>query len=332
MSALLLEFVGRSAALAFNLGSTISSNIANKATLQQLPYPAALTAMHYIGSCFITTSLLCLGAFQSVGIPPEHRGKFAALIAAWAMHDTLCSWAVASGLNFSSHESMKVLAVPIVGIVDLKWHGKSRSPFQAIVLAVACCATAVATASDVRLNTLGSVLIALLIVLTGTAQKILIEHMQQRVGISSLHLMHAAFPCLLLSSLLVVPTVDPPGVTTTVWSSALLSSLRNSTVAAVFVDFSTTVVIGSTSALALVLLGQFRTCGTLLAHVFIYDKVLSDEVAISACVAVVSIYLYMIHVTGINVQHWHPATRHRESYEPLTAANDKDSQSPWRWS
>ena len=76
-----------------------------------------------------------------------------------------------------------------------------------------------------------------------------------------------------IGGLLLVPVMDPPAVLSLLvaLSPELLTSLAWSSFAAVCINFSTTLVLGVTSALTLVLLGQLKSCGALLAGALLFD-------------------------------------------------------------
>merc|ERR1712176_1016504 len=101
------------------------------------------------------------------------------------------------------------------------------------------------------------------------AQKMLNEHMQQRGGLSTLQLMQAAFPAMTFIGICITPLMDPPGMLAHL-DAAIVNRIVLSGAVAVCINISTTLVLGVTSALALVLLGQVKTCCVLLAGVLLF--------------------------------------------------------------
>lgn len=79
----------QAAALLFNLGSALATIIFNKHALKLFPYPAALTALHYLCSCTSTFALLKAGTFEPGVLLPAHRHQFMILIIAWAVCNAL---------------------------------------------------------------------------------------------------------------------------------------------------------------------------------------------------------------------------------------------------
>ena len=197
-------------------------------------------------------------------------------------------------------------STPIIAVVDFLWHGKRVSARGGLLLCLACAGVAAATVSDVQLNARGACL-ALASVLTGIAQKMLNEHLQQRGGLSSLQLMQLAFPPMTLIGLALVPAMDPPGVLDALSRVAAdadaLMSLGASALAAICINVSTTLVLGATSALSLVLLGQVKTCSVLLAGALLFDAVPTTRAATGSAMAVASIGVFAyLKVAGLERQ------------------------------
>ena len=116
----------------------------------------------------------------------------------------------------------------------------------------ACCGVAVATVSDVQLNARGATL-AVFSVLSGVGQKMLNEHLQQRGGLSTLQLMDLCFPAMTVLAVLTVPLMDKAGVLARVGSLSASEAglVALSSAVAVSINYSTTLVLGVTNALAL---------------------------------------------------------------------------------
>ena len=64
---------GQGAALAFNFASALLTIVANKYALRRFPYPAALTALHYVCSLAAVCALHAGGAFQRGASGPGTR-------------------------------------------------------------------------------------------------------------------------------------------------------------------------------------------------------------------------------------------------------------------
>ena len=211
-------------ALSFNFLSALCTIITNKYALNAFPYPASLTAIHYLFSWGAVAAALYFGVFERGTVQAEHKNLFYMLVVAWAMCNALSNASLgANSVGF--YQLMKVLTTPIVVFVDFIWHNKKISSGKAWVLALACLGIAVATVSDVKLSLRGT-LIALSSVMTGVMQKMLNEHMQQRGGLSTLQLMLEAFPTMTLIGFALVPIMDPPGVLSVQMTTSLLTKVH----------------------------------------------------------------------------------------------------------
>lgn len=279
--------------LSFNFFSAIGTIVANKYALKLFPYPTALTAVHYVASLSVCAVLHACGVFEPVKwVKPEQSRLFVALVIAWAVCNALSNASLgANSVGF--YQLMKVLTTPAVALVDYLWHGKRVTGCRAALLACACCGIALATVSDVQLNARGSSL-ALASISTGIVQKMINEHLQQRGGLSTLQLMYLAFPYMTLIGCGLIPILDPPGLTSVAFTSDMLTQLGASAAAAVCINFSTTLVLGATSALSLVLLGQLKTCAVLVAGVLLFDAPPRRAAVLGASVAILSIGWYAL--------------------------------------
>ncbi|KAL3928612.1 MAG: hypothetical protein SGPRY_002313, partial [Prymnesium sp.] len=223
-------------ALVFNFASALCTIVANKYALKVFPFPAALTAIHYVLSWAAVQLALRLGIFVRGTVPHDQRKLFYSLVVAWATCNALSNASLeANSVGF--YQLMKVLTTPIVVFIDFVWHGKVISCGKAAVLALACLGIAVATVSDVQLTLRGS-LIALASVMFGVAQKTLNEHMQQRGGLSTLQLMLEAFPPMTAIGILLVPLMDPPGLITSRYTWPVITKVSRSCSCAPHIDAS----------------------------------------------------------------------------------------------
>ena len=140
-----------------------------------------------------------------------------------------------------------------------------------------------------QLNLRGS-LLAISSVLTGVAQKTLNEYMQQRGGLSTLQLMDLSFPWMTIIGVASAPFMDRPGALGSLVSLSAPEAglVLASCGAAIAVNYSCTLVLGVTNALALVLLGQGKTCSFLLVGYLLFDRRQSATALAGAALALAS--------------------------------------------
>ena len=278
--------------LLFNFSSALLTIIVNKYALAVFPHPAALTALHYLISSAFVASLRSAQTFERATVAPRHRAAYLALICIWALCNSLSNASLeANSVGFYS--LLKVLVVPIVALLDYLVYAKALPFGKAALLVTACCGVAVATVSDVQLNARGATL-AVFSVLSGVGQKMLNEHLQQRGGLSTLQLMDLCFPAMTVLAVLTVPLMDKPGVLARVRSLSASEAglVALSSAVAVSINYSTTLVLGVTNALALVLLGQLKTCAVLLAGYLLFDAAPNSRVLGGATTAMSSLCAY----------------------------------------
>lgn len=298
--------------LSFNFISAIVTIVANKTALKLFPFPATLTAVHYISSLAVCVVLHVAGIFPTGSVQPAQRKLFASLVVAWAVCNALSNASLgANSVGF--YQLMKVLTTPIIVVIDYLWHSKRVSSGKAMLLALACAGIAVATVSDVQLNLRGTCL-ALASISTGIIQKVLNEHLQQRGGLSTIQLMHLAFPWMTLIGICLAPLLDPVQDLLSVdFTYELMVPLVTSAMAAVCINFSTTLVLGATSALSLVLLGQLKTCAVLLAGVMLFDAKPNLQAELGAATAILCIGWYAV----LKVLDKQPKPAEKQTSQPL---------------
>ena len=281
--------VFQGAVLAFNWLTAVCTIAANKSALKIFPYPATLTALHYAASTGLVVGLRLGGVFQRGSVASRHRQAWFALIAVWALCNSFSNASLeANSVGF--YQLMKVLVTPIVVLLDRILYSKRLDYRKTTCLVLACLGVGIATVSDVQFNLRGA-LIALCSVLTGVAQKVLNEFMQQKAGLSTLQLMDLCFPAMTVIGICIAPLMDRPGVLShlTALSPHDGGLVALSSLAAVTINYSTTLVLGVTNALALVLLGQMKTCSVLLVGYVVYDAPPNAAVLAGAALAVVSL-------------------------------------------
>ena len=134
-------------------------------------------------------------------------------------------------------------------------------------------------------------------VATAAAQKVLNSHVQQIGGLSSLQVMHHAFPAMSLLSIAYIPLMDShlDKLLSMSWLSlpAVVNILASS-LAAFCATWSATLIFGMIGALAHVLLGQVKTCTVLLLAAMLYDARPTTEGVTGSVLALGAITAYSV--------------------------------------
>ena len=120
---------------------------------------------------------------------------------------------------------------------------------------------------------------------------------------STLALMRAVLPFAICVQAAISPIVDPPGIMDFVWTKEAFLWIGLSGVAAFLVNFSGFLVMGNISALAHVLLGQFKTAIIMVLATVIFGSRYSAVQLLGAVGAVIAIVVYS-HVTIVEKQQY----------------------------
>ena len=287
--------VAQSLVLAANFASALAVISLNKRAFSFFPFPAALTCLHYLVSWAGVEALHAYGVFEPAPVPPGHARSFYGLVVSWSLCNALSNISLERN-SVGFYQLAKLMVTPSLVAFDYVAYGRRVTPLQALALLLACVGVGLASVSDVELHALGAA-VATAAVATAAMQKVLNSHLQQWAGLSSLQVMHNAFPAMAALSLLYVPLLDR--------RLHLLASLRwlslpaagtmlLSALAAFGASWSATLIFGMISALAHVLLGQVKTCSVLLAGALLYDAAVTSQGLAGATLALVSITAYSL--------------------------------------
>jgi len=107
--------------------------------------------------------------------------------------------------------------------------------------------------------------------------------------------MRQCFPWMTLGSLLVVPLMDPPGLTSFAWLSASsVGIVLMSAMVAFLASWSATLIFGLIGALAHVLLGQLKTASVLIIGALFFDARTTPKGLLGAVLALLSIAAFTL--------------------------------------
>ena len=311
--------------LAFNFVSTLLTIIVNKYAFSAFPFPTTLTVLHYLVVYAALRMARAFLLFERVSLPRDHRLQFWALCFSWSLANGLSN-ASLSANSVGFYQLMKVLATPAVAAFDCCVYHKPTTCTKVLLLASTCVGVALATVNDVQLNTRGS-LLAVVSVLLGVLCKVMSEHMQQRAGLTSLQLMdHCFVPMMLIGAVLALAMDDVAKIVSQAPSMNAVLRVGASAIVAICMNLSATLVLGTTSALALVLLGQLKTCSVLLAGVVLFDAAPKPVAILGAAGAVTSIGLYTgvkMHEKSVGVA---KATRPPRSHAPGASTPESEQE------
>ena len=266
-----MRYVGAAVLLA-NFFAAIGCIALNKRAFVLFPFPAALTCVHYFVSWAGVDLLLAAGKFEARPVPQAHSRAFYALILTWSVCNALSNVSLERN-SVGFYQLAKLMVTPSLVAFDFFAYGRRVTLLQGVALLLACIGVALASVSDVQLHAIGAS-VATAAVATAAAQKVLNSHVQQIGGLSSLQVMHNAFPAMALLSIAYVPLMDRRlhQLAALQWCSIeALGWIAASALAAFGATWSATLIFGLISALAHVLLGQVKTCSVILTGAVLYD-------------------------------------------------------------
>ena len=281
--------------LAANFSAAIATISLNKKVFETFPYPAALTCIHYCVSWMGIEVLHACGAFKAQRVPPSQQRAFCSLVVCWSVCNALSNVSLERN-SVGFYQLAKLMVTPALVVFDFVVYGRRTTPLQAVALLLSCIGVGLASVNDVQLHAFGAT-IATAAVLTAASQKVLNSHVQQIGGLSSLQVMHNAFPWMALLSVAYVPLMDRRlhALLALKWASPhALAAILASSVAAFGASWSATAIFGLISALAHVLLGQVKTCSVLIVGALLYDARPTAQGTFGALLALAAITAYSV--------------------------------------
>ncbi|KAG5515513.1 hypothetical protein RHGRI_036524 [Rhododendron griersonianum] len=236
---------------------------------------------------------------------------------------TYCTLYVAQRLNFFESKPIDMKTVVVFGILNglsigflnLSLGFNSIGFYQILCLNFSCSqkikfslflllvGVGIASVTDLQLNLLGTVLSLLAIVTTCVGQ-ILTNTIQKRLNVSSTQLLYQSAPFQAAILFVTGPMMDQyltkKNVFAYNYSPIVLGFIILSCVIAVFVNFSTFLVIGKTSPVTYQVLGHLKTCLVLgFGYTLLHDPFTSRNI-LGILVAILGMVLYSYYSTHEN--------------------------------
>ena len=268
----------------------------NKKAFKHFPYPAALTALHYFVSWAGVAVLRRCNVFEARRVPIEHSRTFWWLVVFWSLGNALSNISLDRN-SVGFYQLTKLMITPSIVVFDCFAYHRRPTSLQALALTLSCLGVGLVSVNDVQFHAIGA-LFATGATFAAGAQKVLNSHVQQIGGLTSLQVMHNAFPTMSMLSLVYVPLLDRKvdRLLELEWLGdydALLWMLM-SAFAAFCATWSATAIFGRISALAHVLLGQVKTCSVLLVAWLVYDTEQTVGGLFGAALALTAITAYSL--------------------------------------
>lgn len=302
--------------LAFNFFSAIGTIVLNKYVFDvtHLP-PTTLSVVHYV----ITYGFLCAlkrsGVFEASDVPLDRSLVSIAVLTAAGL---ALSNASLRYNNVWLYQILKILVTPMITLLEYFWYGTCISKDRVIALVVVCLGVLGASASPSRRPggddmTLLGIVVGIVLLPVAAVYKVQWSAMQKIYGWDTLTLMHKVLPSATMTLVLAALLTEGPALmmmgsqTTSITPSlsALwgLGVVALSGIGAFFVNWSCFLVVGKISALAHVLLGQFKTCAIVVLAFFFYSAPTDLWSLSSAAVSILAMSYYAY--TGLPLEPSH---------------------------
>ncbi|CAN6164224.1 unnamed protein product [Urochloa humidicola] len=290
------RFCGPIVALTFNFVIAVGIIMANKMVMGTVGFnfPVALSLIHYLFAMVLMAVLKALYLLPVA--PPSKSTPFSSLFALGAVMSFSTGLANIS-LKHNSvgfYQMAKIAVTPTIVVAEFVLFKKKVSLQKVITLVVVSFGVAVATVTDLEFNFFGAC-VALAWIIPSAVNKILWSNLQQSGNWTALALMWKTTPITIFFFIILMPLLDPPGLLSFNWDFKNSSAIIISALFGFLLQWSGALALGATSALAHVVLGQFKTIVIMLSGYLVFN---SDPGFTSLCGAVIalvgmSVYTYL---------------------------------------
>ncbi|KAG1353919.1 UDP-xylose transporter 1 [Cocos nucifera] len=247
--------------LALSVASSVAIVICNKALISSLGFPFAttLTSWHLM----VTFCTLHVAQRLHLFEPKYIDGRTVVLFG--LLNGTSIGFLNLS-LGFNSigfYQMTKLAIIPFTVLLETVFLKKKFSESIKFSLLVLLLGVGIASVTDLKLNLLGSIL-SLLAIATTCVGQIMTNTIQKRLKVSSTQLLYQSSPYQAAILFVAGPFVDQLLTKRSVfahsYSPVVLGFIILSCLIAVSVNFSTFLVIGTTSPVTYQVLGHLKTC------------------------------------------------------------------------
>ncbi|CAA2985112.1 uncharacterized membrane At1g06890 [Olea europaea subsp. europaea] len=286
-------------ALFLSVASSVSIVICNKALMSNLGFPFAttLTSWHLMVTYCSLHVALRLNFFENKPIDMKTVMLFGIL-------NGISIGFLNLSLGFNSigfYQMTKLAIIPFTVLLETIFLKKQFSQKIKLSLLVLLLGVGIASVTDLQLNFVGTIL-SLLAILTTCVGQILTNTIQKKLNVSSTQLLYQSAPfqaaILFVSGPFVDQCLTKQNVFAHKYSTVVLSFILLSCVIAVFVNFSTFLVIGKTSPVTYQVLGHLKTCLVLaFGYTLLHDPFTARNI-LGILIAIIGMGLYSYFCTN----------------------------------
>ncbi|KAK4485587.1 hypothetical protein RD792_008230 [Penstemon davidsonii] len=213
------------------------------------------------------------------------------------------------------YQMAKIAVTPAIVLAEFILFRKRISTQKVLALTVVSVGVAVATVTDLQFHFFGAC-VAVAWIVPSAVNKILWSNLQQQDNWTAFALMWKTTPITLFFLVMLMPSLDPPGVLSFDWSFNNCATIGGSAVLGFLLQWSGALALGETSATTHVVLGQFKTCVILLGGFLIFGSNPGQTSILGAATALagMSFYTYL----NLNSRHQSAKIASRQSTLPLS--------------
>ncbi|XP_073134878.1 UDP-xylose transporter 1 [Henckelia pumila] len=280
-------------ALFLSVASSVSIVICNKALMSHLGFPFAttLTSWHLMVTYCSLHVALRLNLFENKPIDMKTVILFGLL-------NGVSIGFLNLSLGFNSigfYQMTKLAIIPFTVLLETLFLKKQFSQKIKFSLLILLLGVGIASVTDLQLNFVGTIL-SLLAIITTCVGQILTNTIQKRLNVSSTQLLYQSAPfqaaILFVSGPFLDQFLTEKNVFAYKYSTVVLGFIVLSCLIAVFVNFSTFLVIGKTSPVTYQVLGHLKTCLVLaFGYTLLHDPFTSRNI-IGILIAIVGMGMY----------------------------------------
>ncbi|CAA3030138.1 uncharacterized membrane At1g06890-like [Olea europaea subsp. europaea] len=281
-------------------------------------YPIFLTFIHYIFSWLIMALLKALSILSLSS--PSKTTKYSSLLSLGIVMSLSTGLANVS-LKYNSvgfYQMAKIAVTPAIVLAEFILFRKKISVQKVLALTVVSIGVAVATVTDLQFHFFGAC-IAVAWIIPSAVNKILWSNLQQKENWTALALMWKTTPITLFFLVMLMPSLDPPGVLSFNWNLYNSVIIGGSAILGFLLQWSGALALGATSATTHVVLGQFKTCVILLGGFLLFGSNPGTTSILGAATALVGMSFY----TYLNLQSQHQSGKISSRQPPFSISKSK---------
>ncbi|GER27374.1 nucleotide/sugar transporter family protein [Striga asiatica] len=319
--------LGVMGALFLSVASSVSIVICNKALMSNLGFPFAttLTSWHLMVTYCCLHVALRLNFFENKVIDMKTVVLFGIL-------NGVSIGFLNLSLGFNSigfYQMTKLAIIPFTVLLETLFLKKQFRLKIKFSLSILLLGVGIASVTDLQLNIVGSIL-SLLAIITTCVGQILTNTIQKRLNVSSTQLLYQSAPFQAAILFVLGPFLDrfltKQDVFAYKYSPIVLGFILLSCLIAVFVNFSTFLVIGKTSPVTYQVLGHLKTCLVLaFGYTLLHDPFTARNI-IGILIAIIGMGLYSYFCTNETKRKHDGDVKEKSTTPLLVSPQDKEAK------